>query len=285
VFTLGSLAQVVREVDPSLTFTSVEIGALPLEGETEPAHRLLDAFPGSRAVAFELNPQVCALLNRQARRGLQFYPVALGRTEETRPLYEAAHPMCTSLYRPNQALLDCFTHLDDARLKAVSSVSTVSLDRFAAEHELGRIDFVKMDVQGAELDILAGGAKALQDVACIVSEVEFVPLYENQPLFGDVCALLAQRGLMFHKFLGAGGRSMKLASRQDTANDAVQLLWADAMFVRDTVALKDAAPDRLLRSAVLACLYDSPDLTLYCLEIHDRTQGTRTVDKLLPRGG
>jgi len=281
VFNLEQLARVVREVDPGLTFTTVEIGARPLEGETEPAHRLLDLFPGSRVIAFELDKELCAQLNRKAKRGLQYYPVALGRTEETRPLYETAHPMGTSLYQPNGALLDCFTHLEDARLKTVSSVTTVSLDRFATEHALPPIDFVKIDVQGAELDVFRGGASALRDVVCIVSEVEFVPLYVGQPLLGDVCGYLSQRGMLFHKFLGAGGRTMKLASVSDPSNVAMQLLWADAVFIPDVVALKDAPPQPLLRLAVLAFLYGSPDLTLYCLESHDRRYGSRMVERLL----
>jgi hypothetical protein len=74
---------------------------------------------------------------------------------------------------------------------------------------------------------------------------------------------------------------MKLASVTDPSNVAMQLLWADAVFIPDVVALKDAPPQRLLRLAALAFLYGSPDLTLYCLEIHDRRYGGRMVESLL----
>ena len=51
-----------------------------------------------------------------------------------------------------------------------------------------------------------GGVGTLTDVVAIASEVEFIPLYIDQPLFGDVCAFLAKHDFMFHKFLGLCGR-------------------------------------------------------------------------------
>ena len=42
----------------------------------------------------------------------------------------------------------------------------------------------------------------------IVSEVEFVEHYKNQPLFGDVSDFL-NKNFMFHKFLGLSGRALK----------------------------------------------------------------------------
>lgn len=158
---LKQLARVVLEAQPQLAFTTLEIGALPLEGQGEPAHQLLDAFPGSRVIAFELDKQLCAELNRKAKPGMRFYPAALGRTEEERPLYETRHPMCTSLYKPNEALLERYFNLEFAMLKSVSSVRTVSLDRFAADNAVPDVDFIKIDVQGAETQVIEGGARTI----------------------------------------------------------------------------------------------------------------------------
>ena len=63
------------------------------------------------------------------------------------------------------------------------------------------VDFIKIDIQGAELDVFKGGVDTLKDVVAIVSEVEFIPHYIDQPLFGDVCSFLTEKGFMFHKFL------------------------------------------------------------------------------------
>jgi FkbM family methyltransferase len=160
----------------------MEIGAAPLAERKEPFHEFLNAFPGSQVIAFELDKQLCAELNRTSQRGMRYFPVALGRTEETRPLYETVHPMCTSLYRPNEPLLDCYNNLHVAKFKSISSVETVSLDRFTGDHEIRDIDFIKIDIQGAELDVFQGGSRALRDLVAVVTEVEFVPLYESGDL-------------------------------------------------------------------------------------------------------
>ena len=82
-------------------------------------------------------------------------------------------------------------------LKAVSAIKTESLDYFTAKNNIGPVDFIKIDIQGAELDVFRGGVTTLRDVVAIVTEAEFICLYENQPLFGDVCAFLAEQGLSF----------------------------------------------------------------------------------------
>ena len=285
MFTLAQLASAALEAQPQLAFTVLEIGALPLEGQAEPAHQLLEVFPGSRIIAFEIDKQLCAELNRKAKRGMRFYPAALGKTEEVRPLYETAHPMCTSLYKPNEPLLERYFNLEVAMLKSVGSVQTVSLDRFAADNGVADVDFIKIDVQGAELDVFAGGVAALRDVVAIVSEVEFVPLYVDQPLFGDVCRFLSGHDLMFHKLLGMAGRALKPTLMNNDSNFAVQHMWSDAMFVRDVLKLDRLAPQKLLKLAALAFLYGSPDLTFDCLARYETCCGKGIIQQLLSKGG
>jgi FkbM family methyltransferase len=259
----------------------MEIGAAPLAERKEPFHEFLNAFPGSEVIAFELDKQLCAELNRTSRRGMRFFPVALGRTEETRPLYETVHPMCTSLYRPNEPLLDCYNNLHVAKLKSISSVETVSLDRFTADREISHVDFIKIDIQGAELDVFQGGSRALRDLVAVVSEVEFVPLYVDQPLFGDVCRFLADQGLMFHKFIEIAGRTLRPTIANDDPNFAIQQLWADAMFVRNVPTLAELSPRKLLKLALLSYLYESGDLVIHCLRLYDEQCGTRLLEVFL----
>jgi len=275
------LANAIRHVESNLTFTIMEIGAVPVPGEKEPFHELLSAFPGSQIIAFELNPQLCAELNREAPRGLRYFPTALGRTEEMRPLYETVHPMCTSLYRPNEALLDCFSNLEVSRLKSIASVETVSLDRFTADRKIADVDFIKIDIQGAELDVFQGGSRALRDLVALVTEVEFVPLYVDQPLFGDVCRFLSDQGLMFHKFIGLAGRTLRPTIANNDPNFAIQHLWADAMFVRNVTTLADLSPRKLLKLAVMSYLYESSDLTVHCLRLYDQQCGTQVLERLV----
>jgi FkbM family methyltransferase len=280
---LNTLAEVIKAADRDLKLTMMEIGAAQVGDVKEPFRALLDAFPGSQIVAFELDKQLCANLNRTGPRGIRYYPVALGRREETRPLYETVHPMCTSLLKPNEALLSCFNNLEVAMLKSIGSVDTISLDRFAGDTGVRDVDFIKIDIQGAELEVLEGGATTLRDTVAVVSEVEFVPLYSGQPLFGDVCRFLSEQGLMFHKFLGLAGRTVRPTIVNDDPNFAVQHLWADAVFIRDLLRLSELTSPKLLKLSLLSNLYGSPDLTFHCLNLYDKQCGTKVLQTLLER--
>jgi FkbM family methyltransferase len=267
------LAPLLKANGFDLAFNMLNIGAAPVKGAEEPFWQLLEVFPASSLSGVELDPQLCDELNRHAGARVRYYPAAIGKTEEKRPLYQTAHPMCTSLYRPDERYSDLYHDLEGARVKNVSEIATVSLDKFVADHALGEIDFVKIDVQGAELDVFTGGAGALRTMLLAVCEVEFVALYEKQPLFGDVAACLGGRGLMFHKFLGMGGRVMKPLTLQGSAQYPAQFMWSDAVFVRDLFDLAALTAGQLLKLAVLLDIYDSKDAALHVLRRYDAGEG------------
>jgi FkbM family methyltransferase len=206
--TVKKLADLILAHEDSITFTILEIGAVPLEGKPEPFHQLLDIFPGSQILAFEVDKELCEQLNKTSRPGMKFFPIALGRTEETRTFYETRHPMCCSLYKPNERLISLYNNFEVAYLKYVGSIETVSLDHFAKVNNIQSVDFIKIDIQGAELDVFQGGRNVLSQIVTMVSEVEFIPHYIDQPLFGDVCAFLNEQDIMFHKFLGLAERAL-----------------------------------------------------------------------------
>ncbi len=266
------LAPLLKANGVDLALSMVNIGALPLKGEEEPYWQLLDEFPAAKVAAVELDAHLCDELNRHAPRNVRYYPAAIGRTEERRPLYRTVHPMCTSLYRPDERYADLFQGLDDQRLKKVGEAATVSLDTFVNEHAIGAVDFLKIDVQGAELDVLKGGAGALGQVLLIVSEVEFVPIYEGQPLFGDVAAHLRAQGMQFHKFLGIGGRVMKPFAMQGSTEYPAQFMWSDAIFVRDYFALDALSAEQLLKLAVLLDVYECCDTAHAVLRRYDAAE-------------
>lgn len=283
IATLSPLAEMIKRVEPSLTFNMVEIGALPLGERTERFHCLLTLFPGSKIAAFELDQEQCDRWNKDAPEGLTYFATALGEKNEERDLFETRSSMCTSLYKPNQPLLSVFNRLDVVTLKAESRVQTISLDEFVKENNIGPIDFIKIDVQGAEYDIFKGGKFALKDVVFLVSEVEFVPLYENQPLFGDVSKILAKHDLMFHKFLALAGRPIKNISMQGNPRHASQHLWSDAVYLADLSRLRLRSATDWAKCAIFAFMYGSPDVCYFCLEQVDSEYNSNLATEFMAR--
>ena len=161
---LNVLVEHIKLTNIKINFTIIEIGAVQIQNEKEPFYELLDYFPSSKIIGFELDKAVCEKMNSNSSKGVKYYPYALGKSNEKRKLYITQHPMCSSLYKPNEDLIKLYNNFEVAYLKEETEIDTISLDYFIDKHDVQNIDFIKIDVQGAELDIFKGGSNALKDV-------------------------------------------------------------------------------------------------------------------------
>ena len=271
---LNLLVEFIKQTGTNISFTIIEIGALKLNKEKESFYELLDYFPSSKIIGFEIEKEVCEKMNSESLKGIKYYPYALGKANEKRKLYITQHPMCSSLYKPNETFNKLYNNLEVTNLKDEIEIDTITLDYFIDKHDIGNIDFIKIDVQGAELDIFKGASNALKNVLNIVCEVEFIDVYENQPLFGDICNYLSQYNLMFNKFLGLAGRAIKPVKLDNNLNKPSQHMWSDAVFVHHILKIHDLNNIQLIKLSLLACVYYSLDLTFYCLSIYDKRNST-----------
>ncbi len=69
-----------------------------------------------------------------------------------------------------------------------------TFDDFCSSRGLSRVDFVHMDVQGAELLVLAGARKSMSRIVTIWLEVSDAELYRGQGLRADVERLMWRSG-------------------------------------------------------------------------------------------
>lgn len=105
-----------------------------------------------RVIAFEPNPRDCARIRRHAAsnqcKAVEILPIALysrqGRATLHVPL--AGAKTISSLRRPHLGA-DKFATLE---------IETETLDDICRQRQIDRIDVVKLDVEGAEADVLAG---------------------------------------------------------------------------------------------------------------------------------
>ena len=278
---LKSVTKIINFAKIDLSFTIIEIGALNVSGINEPFYELLNYYPKSKIIGFEVDEDVCKKMNLNSPEGIIYYPHALGRENEERDFYITNHPMCSSLYMPNEKLISLYNNFDMAYLKKKSKIQTTKLDDIVDMYGIGDIDFIKIDVQGAELDIFRGAKNTLGKVLKIVSEVEFIHHYENQPLFGDICNFLDSYGLMFNKFLGLAGRSLKPVILNNDHNFPSQHIWSDATFIKKIKDIKKLKEDKILKLAVLSAVYNSPDLVFYCLSQFDKMFSSNLASKFM----
>jgi protein O-GlcNAc transferase len=246
-----------------------------------PYQPLVDAGR-ARIIGFEPDTEECARLNQLYGAPHRFLPYFIGDGREGL-LHQTNWVLTDSLYAPNSPLLEKFQNLAEVMIPiGTRPVATRRLDDI---DDLGDVDLVKIDVQGAELQVFRNGLRALAGALVIHTEVQFLELYQGQPLFGEVDQFLRAQGFQFHTFDHLAGRAFKpLMPGGDENAPFRQTLWADAIYVRDWMRLEALSTEKLRNYAVLAHdLLGSVDLAHLVLAALDRKAGTSHAPRYLER--
>ena len=270
----------IREIltEPLPVIRIVDAGAAAYE--TDPYARLSQQGLCD-VIGFEPNADNCARRNADARPGHRYLPYALG-DGRLRRFYECQNPLTSSLYHPNDAMLAKFSCIS-LPVVAEHDIQTHRLDDLT---EIQDIDYLKLDVQGAELDIILGGPRLLQGTVLVHTEVEFIPIYSDQPLFGDIDVALRKADLWLHKLDSIQGRALQpLVANNNPHGPLSQILWADAaVYVRSFMTFDRVPADKLLKLAVILHeVYGSFDLAALALQQHDMQTGKNLWKSYLNR--
>lgn len=135
-----------------------------------------------RIVGFEPDEAECEKLNQQTDatpfKSEKHYPIVLSMADGIREFYTTRDPACSSLYRPNKAwFAHSYGDPDRVDVVKVTQYQTYSLSSFCNAHVMWP-DFIKIDAQGAEAEILKGYG-LLETVLGVQVELIVLPLYAN----------------------------------------------------------------------------------------------------------
>ncbi|MBK9132090.1 MAG: FkbM family methyltransferase [Gammaproteobacteria bacterium] len=256
-------------IQPETRITILDVGASMTE---KPPYAHLIASGLVRLIGFEPNRAECERLREHYGKPHEFFPYFIGDGKPA-VFWETNWFATGSLFKPNTPLLEKFQNL--AELVTPVAQHDIETRRLDDIPEIDDVDYIKIDVQGAELMVFKGGEKLLDKVLLIHSEAEFHPLYENQPLFADVDTYLRSRNFMFAKFVGFGTRCIKPTLLNENPNLGTNILWCDALYTKNWLDLSPLSTDKIIKYAILAHdIYEQVDLTAYLLKYLDDTKGT-----------
>jgi len=104
----------------------------------------------------------------------------------------------------------------------IETIHIARLDDVAKDISIKGKVVIKIDVQGFEDKVIAGGTETFKRASLILIETSFVELYEGQPLFGDI-----------HDQLRALGFSYYGSAAEHRNQKTGELLYQDSIFVRN----------------------------------------------------
>ena len=159
---------------------------------------ILPRFSGVKnktIVAFEPDPE--AFKDLQKKYSSQNYIIinqALSSREQEININFTKKGECSSIYKTNFKLIKKFPFAERFDVKTKAKIKTNTLDQALKTNGLEYPNYIKLDIQGAELEALKGSIRSLKTICCIELEIEFAELYENQPLFSEIEQFLRQNG-------------------------------------------------------------------------------------------
>lgn len=255
-----SFYEIVPELEP---LTIVDVGA-SISANRTGYQALVDAGHAT-VIGFEPNPQAYAQLTAQAGKGRRTYPHFIGDGAPG-TYHETNNFLTGSLFPVNVPVVSRFTNLMQMTTPvAEHPVTTHRLDDVVTDAE---IDFLKMDVQGAELAVMKGAPRLLATTLLIETEVEFIPLYKGQPLFADVDTFMRGAGFQIH----ALPTLMRyyytpMEDRAKPLTGLHQVVFSDAVYFPNFDRVMSLPRMRILKLvALLHDLYRSVDLALHLLQ-------------------
>jgi FkbM family methyltransferase len=239
---------VAEILEMSGSLTVVDVGAAALD-QPAPYLPLLRAGV-AKLRAFEPDQRHHAKLRSIYGDALHLLPLALGDGNRRVLNLASAGSGMTSMLRPDPIRLAMFNGFEVfGTVERTVEIDTVRLDDIPGP----RADMLKMDIQGAELEVMKHGERTVREAAVVQIEVSFVPLYENQPTFGEVDVWMRSQGFIPHSFAELKRWSLApVIHGGDIRRPFNQLLEADVVYVRDVFVDPAADADLMKRIALIA---------------------------------
>jgi FkbM family methyltransferase len=158
------------------------------------AQQLIESGYAGEIVSFEPLSSAFEKLSETAQKHSNWHAVhcALGHEEGSAEINVAGNSWSSSLL----AMLPA--HVESAPHSAYVTKETVQIRTLDALYprysSIGSRAFLKIDTQGYTMKVLEGGIHTLEAITGLQVEMSLVPLYDGEPLIGEMVSFLQDKG-------------------------------------------------------------------------------------------
>jgi FkbM family methyltransferase len=153
-------------------------------------------IPGARIYSFEPLKECFDELeiNFFLDKNFKAFHLALGDIAEEVVMQKSAYTPSSSLLQMSETHKTLFPHTKE---HVSEKIKIRRLDDLAEKLNLEKEILIKVDVQGFEDKVLAGGEKTFAQARAVIMETSFTELYENQPSFDTIYERLKLLGFKY----------------------------------------------------------------------------------------
>jgi FkbM family methyltransferase len=163
-------------------------------------HQMLINFPEAHVYSFEPNPTVFATLQKAYKDEKRVTPINAGIGSTTGEMvFQINKRAVTSSFLPANAYHKMNIASKDIKFE---KVKVTTIDDAMAQHGVGHIDILKLDIEGFEIEGFKGIKDIDKRVSVIFAEVNLIPTYEGQPLMDDVIIYMRNHNFNLVNFYG-----------------------------------------------------------------------------------
>jgi FkbM family methyltransferase len=173
---------------------------------------IIHAFEPARSVFQRLK-------SSHSNDDVRVYNLALGSEPGEKEFIDYNDPCLSSILTLEEG---AERHFTGSTVSKTERVSIDTIDRFLTRADIAKVDILKVDTQGYDLQVLEGAEKSLRNgiIRCVIVELNFVPIYRGQCSPTQIMDYLSQHAFQLVDLYGK--------HRQRNA-----LAWCDGLFLRD----------------------------------------------------
>lgn len=243
-------------------FVLVDIGAL------WGMHERWKALGASlKAFCFEADHAECDRLNAAAEPGVRYIPEVIAGKVGLATFHETKFTASSGLYPVNEKFFGRLLNRENAKILHARKVTTQTLDMARSEYGIQEMDFIKLDTEGAELEILQ--ATDLGSTFGVYTEFRFHREINGTPAFHELDAYMRSQGFMLYDLefsrqsrSGLPYRGPKLqytnGERLYVHTESGQIMDGNALYLRDPMLFTMDA-SQIMKAACVFELFNLND--------------------------
>ncbi|MBT3361469.1 MAG: FkbM family methyltransferase [Rhodospirillales bacterium] len=225
-------------------------------------------------VGFEPDPEEFERLQSlpsEPWKSLTNLPFGVSDQSGLQTLYIPTDPQSASLLKHNAKIGRKFDKTQFFEIDRTEEIETLCLKDAVEKTIFRSIDYLKIDIEGAELAVFMSSPTVMKDVLAIKAEISFIPFRNNQPLASDVDIHLTQAGFELMDITGPahwrrhGYLIHPFYSAENPPYSKAQIVQADFLYFRDPDSLGGNIA-KILKLSLIALSFGYFDHALMILE-------------------